>query len=247
MVRICVTVIREALTFDDVLLKPGPSEVLPADVDVRSRLTRAIALNIPLISSAMDTVTEARMAIAMAQAGGIGVIHRNLDAEEQADAGAPGQAVRKRHGGQPGHHRVPTQTLADALALMERNGISGIPVVDAATAASRASWSASSPTATCASPPIRRQPVSRADDQGEAGHGARGRRARARPSACCTSTASRSCSWSTTHYRCVGLITVKDIEKAQHYPERQQGRAGPPARRRGHRRRRRRLRSAPSC
>ena len=68
---------REALTFDDVLLEPGLSEVLPADVDIRSRLTRSIALNIPIIASAMDTVTESHLAIAMAQAGGIGVIHRN--------------------------------------------------------------------------------------------------------------------------------------------------------------------------
>ena len=75
---------REALTFDDVLLKPGLSDVLPSDVDIRTRITRAISLNIPIIASAMDTVTEAQMAIAMAQAGGIGVIHRNLEPEEQA-------------------------------------------------------------------------------------------------------------------------------------------------------------------
>ena len=76
--------LREALTFDDVLLVPGASEVLPATADTRTCVTPAIALNIPLISAAMDTVTEARMAIAMAQAGGIGVIHRNLDVEAQA-------------------------------------------------------------------------------------------------------------------------------------------------------------------
>src|SRR5262249_46249916 len=73
--------IREAFTFDDVLLKPGLSDVLPSDVDIRSFVTRAIPLNIPIMASAMDTVTEARMAIAMAQAGGVGVIHRNFDAE----------------------------------------------------------------------------------------------------------------------------------------------------------------------
>jgi IMP dehydrogenase len=76
--------IREALTFDDVLLVPGASSVLPSDVDTRTRVTKSITLNIPLLSSAMDTVTEARMAIAMAQAGGMGVIHRNLDVEVQA-------------------------------------------------------------------------------------------------------------------------------------------------------------------
>ncbi|HXQ84617.1 MAG TPA: IMP dehydrogenase, partial [Xanthobacteraceae bacterium] len=75
---------REAYTFDDVLLKPGLSDVMPADVDIRSRLTRNILLNIPIIASAMDTVTEAHMAIAMAQAGGIGVIHRNFEPDAQA-------------------------------------------------------------------------------------------------------------------------------------------------------------------
>src|SRR3954463_3733142 len=76
--------IREAFTFDDVLLKPGLSDVMPGEVDIRSRVTRAIPLNIPIMASAMDTVTEARMAIAMAQAGGLGVIHRNFDPEGQA-------------------------------------------------------------------------------------------------------------------------------------------------------------------
>ena len=76
--------IREALTFDDVLMVPGASEVLPADADTRTRVTKGISLNIPLLSSAMDTVTEADMAICMAQWGGMGVIHRNLDIREQA-------------------------------------------------------------------------------------------------------------------------------------------------------------------
>src|SRR3954467_1130057 len=75
---------REALTFDDVLLRPGLSEVMPSDTDIRTQVTRDISLNIPIMASAMDTVTEARMAIAMAQAGGIGVIHRNLEPDEQA-------------------------------------------------------------------------------------------------------------------------------------------------------------------
>ena len=77
-------VLREALTFDDVLIRPGLSDVMPADADIRSRITRSITVNIPIIASAMDTVTEAEMAIAMAQAGGIGVIHRNLEPEQQA-------------------------------------------------------------------------------------------------------------------------------------------------------------------
>src|SRR5919206_5121162 len=83
--------IREAFTFDDVLLKPGLSDILPSEADIRSRVTRAIPLNIPIIASAMDTVTEARMAIAMAQAGGIGVIHRNLEPDEQAEKGVKGK------------------------------------------------------------------------------------------------------------------------------------------------------------
>jgi IMP dehydrogenase len=74
----------EALTFDDVLIRPGLSETMPSDVDIRSRITRSITVNIPIIASAMDTVTEAQMAIAMAQAGGIGVLHRNLEPHEQA-------------------------------------------------------------------------------------------------------------------------------------------------------------------
>ena len=77
--------IREGLTFDDVLLEPGPSEFMPAMVDVSTQLTRDIKLNIPLLSSAMDTVTESRLAIAMAQAGGLGVLHRNMTIEEQAE------------------------------------------------------------------------------------------------------------------------------------------------------------------
>src|SRR5271166_7107284 len=77
--------LREALTFDDVLLRPGLSELLPSDADIRTRITREITLNIPIVASAMDTVTEARLAIAMAQAGGLGVIHRNLAPEEQAE------------------------------------------------------------------------------------------------------------------------------------------------------------------
>src|SRR4029078_3836443 len=75
---------REGLTFDDVLIKPGLSEILPADVDIRSHITRSIPVNIPIIASAMDTVTEAQMAIAMAQAGGIGVLHRNMEPDVQA-------------------------------------------------------------------------------------------------------------------------------------------------------------------
>jgi IMP dehydrogenase len=121
--------LREALTFDDVLLKPGLSEVLPADVDIRTRITREITLNIPIVASAMDTVTEAKMAIAMAQAGGLGVIHRNLSADEQA---AQVRQVKKFESGMVVNPLTigPQATLAEALALMKENGISGIPVVE---------------------------------------------------------------------------------------------------------------------
>ena len=96
-------VIREALTFDDVLLEPARSEVLPAEVDVGTRLTREIELGIPLISAAMDTVTEANLAIAMAQHGGLGVIHRNLERRGAGRRGPEGQEVRGGHRGQPDH------------------------------------------------------------------------------------------------------------------------------------------------
>jgi IMP dehydrogenase len=119
----------EALTFDDVLLKPGLSEVAPADADIRTRITRGIELNIPIIASAMDTVTEAKMAIAMAQAGGIGVIHRNLEPEEQA---AQVRQVKRFESGMVVNPVTihPQATLAQARALMKEHGISGIPVVE---------------------------------------------------------------------------------------------------------------------
>ncbi len=96
----------DALTFDDVLLQPGHSEVMPGQTNIATRIAGDIDLNLPIISAAMDTVTEAGLAIAMAQAGGIGVIHRNLTPVRAGRAGPPGQEVRERHGGQPGHHRA---------------------------------------------------------------------------------------------------------------------------------------------
>ena len=119
----------EAFTFDDVLLKPGPSDVLPSDVDIRTHITRGITLNIPIIASAMDTVTEYQMAIAMAQAGGIGVIHRNFEPHLQA---AQVRQVKKFESGMVVNPLTihPEQTLADALALMKEHNISGIPVVE---------------------------------------------------------------------------------------------------------------------
>jgi IMP dehydrogenase len=122
-------VIREALTFDDVLLEPALSEVLPAEVDVRTRLTREIELGIPIISAAMDTVTEGNLAIAMAQHGGLGVIHRNLDIAAQA---AEVQKVKKFEAGIVVNPITlgPEATLADALDMMAAHKISGIPVVE---------------------------------------------------------------------------------------------------------------------
>jgi IMP dehydrogenase len=127
---------REAYTFDDVLLRPALSDVLPSEVDIRSRITRDIALNIPVVASAMDTVTEAAMAIAMAQAGGIGVIHRNMEPEEQAGLV---RQVKKFESGMVVNPLTihPEATLAEALALMQDNHISGVPVVTGDRASDR--------------------------------------------------------------------------------------------------------------
>ncbi len=120
--------LTEALTFDDVLLRPGHSMVMPSGVSIKTRLARGIELNLPIMSSAMDTVTEARLAIAMAQAGGIGVIHRNLEPEEQAEEV---RRVKRYESGMVVNPITifPDQPLADALELMSRHSISGIPVV----------------------------------------------------------------------------------------------------------------------
>ena len=124
--------IRDALTFDDVLLEPARSQVMPTEVDTRTRLTRSIELGIPLISSAMDTVTEGRLAIAMAQAGGIGVIHRNLSIERQAEEV---RRVKKFESGMVINPVTidPDATLGEALGLMAQHHISGIPVVEKAS------------------------------------------------------------------------------------------------------------------
>src|SRR5262249_6381236 len=118
-----------ALTFDDVLLQPRASDVLPSEADVSSRVTREITLKIPVLSSAMDTVTEGPLAIAMAQAGGIGVVHRNLTPDVQAEQ----VAMVKRYVAGMVVNPVtiqPTATLRDAWRLMEAHKISGVPVVE---------------------------------------------------------------------------------------------------------------------
>ncbi|MEX1363912.1 MAG: IMP dehydrogenase, partial [Nannocystaceae bacterium] len=121
--------IREALTFDDVLLEPGYSEVLPAEVSVVSRLTRNIELRTPIVSAAMDTVTEAETAICMARLGGIGIVHKNLPPEQQAHEI---RRVKKAESGMVIDPLTitPTSTLHEALVLMNQHGFSGLPVVD---------------------------------------------------------------------------------------------------------------------
>ena len=167
--------LREALTFDDVLLRPGLSELLPSDADIRTRITREIPLNIPIVASAMDTVTEAEMAIAMAQAGGIGVIHRNLEPEEQA---AQVRQVKKFESGMVVNPVTihPDATLADALDS------------DAGTRHFRHSGGRGRRQRPCRQAgrhphqsrrALRHRPAPagrRADDQGPAHHRARGRR-----------------------------------------------------------------------
>ncbi len=121
--------VREAITFDDVLLEPSESSVLPSETNLKTKITKDIELNIPLASAAMDTVTESQMAIAMAQAGGIGVIHRNLDIEHQI---IQVNKVKKYESGMVVNPLTisPDSTLKNALELMEENRISGIPVTD---------------------------------------------------------------------------------------------------------------------
>ena len=122
-------VIHKALTFDDVLLVPAHTTVLPRDVDLRTRLSRNIRLNIPLLSAAMDTVTEARLAIAMAQEGGIGIVHKNLSAKEQA---AQVLKVKRYESGVVSDPITipPEMTVREVKALTEQHKFSGLPVVE---------------------------------------------------------------------------------------------------------------------
>jgi IMP dehydrogenase len=123
----------DALTFDDVLLLPGYSEILPNQVSLKTRLTRGISLNIPLVSAAMDTVTEAPLAIAMAQEGGIGIIHKNMTIEQQA---ATVRAVKKFESGvvKDPITVTPETTVREVLELTAANKISGLPVVSSSSA-----------------------------------------------------------------------------------------------------------------
>ena len=119
----------EGLTFDDVLLMPGYSQVLPRDVEIKSKLTRDITLNVPLLSAAMDTVTEAALAMALAREGGLGILHKNMTIEKQAEQ------VRKVKRSESGLILDPVTltadaTIGDALKLMRENKIGGIPIID---------------------------------------------------------------------------------------------------------------------
>ena len=208
--------IREALTFDDVLLLPQASAVLPGQVDTRSRLTKTIELGIPLISSAMDTVTEAGLAIAMAQAGGIGVIHRNLAVDEQAEQV---RRVKKFESGMVVNPVTiaPDATLADALALMERYRISGIPVVEGARGTGAGKLVGILTNRDVRFATDKRQPVHELMTKDKLVTVREGVQ---------MEEAKRLLHHHRIEkilvvdecYRCVGLITVKDIEKAQKYP-----------------------------
>gem|GEM_PF-1130453 len=204
--------IRLGLTFDDVLLKPAASSVLPSQADTRSQVTREIALNIPVLSSAMDTVTGPEMAIVMAQLGGLGVLHRNMDVAEQA---AAVRRVKRYESGMVVNPITirPDQTLADARILMERHRISGIPVTEAngrlvGILTNRDVRFAENP----------RQPVSELmtrDDLVTVGPGVTQEEARRhlhqhRIEKLLVVDEDR---------RCIGLITVKDIEKAVAHPD----------------------------
>ena len=204
--------IRQALTFDDVLLVPAASMVLPSETDTRTRLTREVTLGIPLLSAAMDTVTESALAIAMAEAGGIGVIHRNLGIAEQANEV---RKVKKFEAGMVVNPVTihPEETLADALRLMAEHRISGIPVVERGSkklvgiVTNRDVRFASNP----------KQPIAELMTKDGL--------------VTVRETVDREGAKKLLHqhriekllvvdeaYRCVGLVTVKDIEKSQRFP-----------------------------
>ena len=200
-----------ALTFDDVLLKPRYSDFLPASANTATRLTRGVNLNIPLISAAMDTVTESRLAIAMAQAGGMGCIHKNMTAEEQA---AEVRAVKKFESGMVVNPVTiqPEATLADALALMQRHHISGIPVVEAA---GRLAGILTNRDVRFATNPDQR--ISELMTQ-ENLITVRDNVDRAEAKRLLHQHRIEKLLVVDESYRCVGLITVKDMEKAQMHP-----------------------------
>jgi IMP dehydrogenase len=204
-------VIREALTFDDVLLEPARSEVLPAEVDVGTRLTREIELGMPLISAAMDTVTEAGLAIAMAQHGGLGVIHRNLKVAAQADEV---KKVKKFEAGIVVNPITlpPDATLAEALELMAAHGISGIPVVEGDRRLVGILTNRDVRFATDPQVPVRG--LMTADRLVTVGDGV----SREEAKQLLHKHRIEKLLVVDDDYRLIGLMTVKDIEKAQTFP-----------------------------
>ena len=211
--------IRLGLTFDDVLLVPGESDILPSTADTRTQLTRGIALNIPILSSAMDTVTEADMAIVMAQLGGIGVLHRNLSIEEQV---AAVRQVKRFESGMVVNPITiaPTATLAEAQALMAHHRISGIPVVErdgklVGILTNRDVRFAGNPKQPVAELMTHENLATVTTDVGQE-EARRLLHQRRIEKLLVVDDA----------YRCVGLITVKDIEKAVTYPSATKDAAG---------------------
>jgi IMP dehydrogenase len=204
--------IREALTFDDVLLEPAASAVLPNSADTRTRLTSTIELGIPLLSSAMDTVTESHMAITMAQSGGLGVIHKNLEIPKQAEEV---RRVKKFESGMVVNPLTihPEQPLSDALSLMEANQISGFPVVERGSGklvgilTNRDIRFASD----------HRQPVRELMTKDRL-ITVKDNIARDEAKRLLHQFRIEKLLVVDEAYRCVGLITVKDIEKAQKFP-----------------------------
>src|SRR5260221_3601509 len=203
---------RQAFTFDDVLLTPAASAVLPTETSTRTRLTRTIELGIPLISAAMDTVTESALAIAMAQAGGLGVIHRNMTIERQADEV---RKVKKFEAGMVVNPLTihPDETLADALRMTADHKISGIPVVERGNG--RLAGILTNRDVRFATDPKQRVAELMTKDG----------------LVTVTESVGREGAMRLLHqhriekllvvdelYRCIGLITVKDIEKAQKFP-----------------------------
>lgn len=211
LAKVALMDIPLGLTFDDVLLRPAESSVLPSMADTSTRLTREIALNIPVLSSAMDTVTEADMAIAMAQLGGIGVLHRNLDVEAQC---AAVRAVKRYESGMVVNPITihPDATLGDAQALMQAHRISGIPVVDAAGKLVGILTNRDVRFAENAQQPMRElmttenlATVPLGTSQEDARRLLHARRI-------------EKLLVVDDAFHCIGLITVKDIEKAVNYP-----------------------------
>ena len=200
-----------ALTFDDVLLKPGASDVLPRDADTKTQLTQKITLGIPLMSAAMDTVTESALAIAMAQHGGIGTIHKNMDLEAQAHEVT---RVKKFESGMVVNPVTitPDKTLADAYALMDANNISGIPVTEKDGTLVGILTNRDVRFATDLKQPVAELMTKKLITTAEG-------ISKEEAKKLLHQHRIEKLLVVDVNYRCVGLITVKDIEKSVKYPQ----------------------------